>query len=201
MPSLAITGGFGTGKTTVLEMFAKHGARTTDMDSIVHEVLRAPPIIQKIGNLLGEEVLTRSQGRLSVSRKQVASIIFNDPPKRIAVENLIHPIVMRRVKSIMKDSARRDPSTLTAFEVPLLYEAGYERFFDKVVLVYCRRKIALRRLQKKGVTRDDAIRRIRAQMPMYLKKKSADFAIDNSGAPSLTEARVLRIMKKVHAKA
>ena len=55
------------------------------------------------------------------------------------------------------------------------------------------------RLLKKGVTRDDAVRRMRAQMPMYLKKKAADFVIDNSGAPSLTEARVGRILKKVSA--
>jgi dephospho-CoA kinase len=169
------------------------------MDSIVHEVLGDPRIIHKIGTLLGMEALKKSQGRLSVNRKGVASIIFNDPRKRAAVENLIHPVVLKRVKSIMKDSARRDPSSLTFFEVPLLYEAGYERFFDRVVFVYCSRKTALRRLLKKGFTRDDAMRRIRAQMPMYLKKKAADFVIDNNGAPALTEARVARVMKKLSA--
>lgn len=180
-----------------MKMFRKLGAHTADLDSIVHEILRVPRIIKRIGALLGDGALSKTHRGLSVSRRRVAEIIFNDPCKRVAVENLIHPVVLRRVKSMMKQSARRDPSSVIVVEVPLLYEAGYERYFDSVAVVYCNRKIALARLLKKGFTGDDVIRRMRAQMPISRKRKAADYVIDNSGVPELTEARVGRIMEKV----
>ena len=197
MPSIALTGGFGTGKTTVLRMFGKLGARTVDIDSIVHDILQDTGIIKKIGEILGGSVLHGSHKGLSVNKRRVAGIIFNDYQKRKSVEMLIHPLVLRKVRGIMKDTLKKEPSAVIVFEIPLLFEAGYGKHFDKVVVVFCNKKTALRRLDKKGFSHDEAEKRMRAQLPMTLKKKEADFVIDNNNSTERTEARVRRIFNKL----
>lgn len=201
MLSIALTGGFGTGKTTVLHMFGKLGSRTVDIDSIVHNILKDTVIKKRIGKILGESVLDRSNNRISVNKRRVANIIFNDQQKRKSVEMLIHPLVLRNIWDIKKDTLRKEPSALIVFEVPLLFEAGYGKHFDKIVVVSCSRKTALKRLEKKGFFHDEAEKRMRAQLPMTLKKKEADFVIDNNNGTDKTEARVRRIFNKLKTSA
>ena len=96
MLSIALTGGFGTGKTTVLRMFDKLGARTVDIDSIVHDILKDTVIEKKIGKILGNSVLDSNNNGISVNKRRVAGIIFNDHQKRKSVEMLIHPLVLKK---------------------------------------------------------------------------------------------------------
>ena len=198
MLSIALTGGFGTGKTTVLRMFGKLGARTVDIDSIVHNILKDPVIKRKIGKILGDSVLDSSNNGISVNKRRAAGIIFNDHQKRKSVEMLIHPLVLKKMRDIKKDTLRKDPSALIVFEIPLLFEAGYEKHFNKVVVVFSNRKTALNRLEKKGFSHDDAEKRMRAQLPMTLKKKEADFVINNNNGTEKTEARVRRVFHKLN---
>ena len=197
MLSIALTGGFGTGKTTVLRMFDKLGARTVDIDSIVHDILKDTVIEKKIGKILGNSVLDSNNNGISVNKRRVAGIIFNDHQKRKSVEMLIHPLVLKKIRAIKKDTLRKDPSALIVFEVPLLFEAGYEKHFNNVVVVSSSRKTALHRLKKKGFSHDEAEKRMRAQLPMSLKKKEADFVIDNNNGTDRTEARVIRVFHKL----
>jgi len=197
MLSIALTGGFGTGKTTVLRMFGKLGARTVDIDSIVHDILKDTVIINKIGKILGNNVLCSSKKGLSVNKRRVAEIIFNDQQKRKSVEMLIHPLVLKKVRDIKKETLRNESSALIVFEIPLLFEAGYGKHFDKIVVVFSSRKTALKRLENKGFSHDEAEKRMRAQLPMALKKKEADFVIDNNDGIEKTEARVRRIFHKL----
>ena len=82
MPSIGLTGGFGMGKSTVLRLFGKLGAETVDSDEIVHNILRKPATVKKIKSLLGESVLKKSRKTISLDKKRVADIIFNEPEKR-----------------------------------------------------------------------------------------------------------------------
>ena len=197
MLSIALTGGFGTGKTTVLRMFAKLGARTIDIDRIVHDILKANVIKKKIGKILGNSVLDSRKNGISVNRRRVAGIIFNDHQKRKSVEMLIHPLVLRKVREIKKDILKKEPSALLVFEIPLLFEAGYGNHFNKTIVVFSSRKTALNRLEKKGFSNDEAIKRMRTQLPMTYKKKEADFVIDNNNGTDRTEARVRRVFHKL----
>ncbi|MBI5676019.1 MAG: dephospho-CoA kinase [Nitrospirae bacterium] len=197
MPTIGLTGGFGMGKSTVLRLFGKLGAETIDSDEIVHNILQRPETIRKITSLLGESVLKKRGKAISVEatkldKKRVADIIFNEPEKRISIEKIIHPKVMRDIKALMNEKIKNNPSLTVVVEVPLLFEAGYEKYFDKVIVVFCRRDVAIKRLLKKGFAKEDAIKRMRAQMPTTRKKASADFVIDNNDGIKKTGTQVKR---------
>lgn len=196
MPSIGLTGGFGTGKSTVLRLFGKLGAETVDSDKIVHNILKNPSVIRKIASLLGENVLQKKGKVISLDKKRVADIIFNEPDKRISIEKFIHPKVMREIKSLMKKKLSENTSLTIIFEIPLLFEAGYEKYFDKIIVVFCKRDVAIKRLLKKGFSKEDALKRMRAQMPVARKKALADFVIDNNSGIKKTEAQIKRFWKE-----
>ncbi len=197
MPVVALTGNFGTGKTTVLQQFSNLGAYTFNIDKFVHDILRRPEVIQQISELLGSSVLKKSPTGNTLDKKRVADIIFNDPDKRKAAEGIIHPEVLKTVKQTESDILKKDPTALLVFEVPLLFEAGYDKFFDTTIVVYCKRETAINRLEKKGFSRDEALRRIRVQMPLTRKKKLADYIIDNNDGIQTTEKKVRKILRKI----
>lgn len=184
------------GKSTVLRLFGKFGAETVDSDEIVHSLLQRHETIKKITSILGESVLKKRGKAISLDKKSVADIIFNEPEKRISIERIIHPQVMKEIKTLMKVKLSKNPSVTIIFEIPLLFEAGYEKNFDKVIVVFCRRDIAIKRLLKKGFSKEDALKRMRAQMPVARKKTSADFVIDNNNSIKKTEAQVKQFINE-----
>lgn len=197
MPSIALTGSFGMGKTTVLRLFKKLGALTFEIDKLVHEILGRQEIINKIAAVLGNDVLRKTSRRVLISKERVADKIFNEPQKRKAVEKIIHPQVLREIKSLKTAILRRSPSSIIIFEVPLLFEANYERYFDKVIVVCCDRKTAINRLAKRGFSKEQALKRMRAQMPITRKIEAADFVIDNNNGIKKTESQVKRIFNEL----
>jgi dephospho-CoA kinase len=199
MPAIALTGGFGMGKTTVLNIFGKLGARTVDIDDIVHEILGEKEFIKKFVSILGDDILYRGSGVGSINKRSVADIIFSSPEKRRTIEDMIHPEVFKRIITIKKEALRESPSALIVFEVPLLFETGHVSDFDKTIVVYCKRDIAIKRLGKKGFSRKEAAMRMRAQLPIKAKKEAADFVIDNSDGVRMTEDRVRSIFYMLSA--
>lgn len=197
MPVVALTGNFGTGKTTVLGQFRKLGAHTFNIDKFVHDILQRTEVIQRISELLGSSVLRKSPTGIILHKKRVADIIFNDPEKRKAVEDIIHPEVLKTIKETESDILKKDAGALLIFEVPLLFETGFDKYFDTTIIVYCSRRTAIERLEKKGFSRDEALGRIRAQMPITRKKKLADFLIDNNEDLQTTERKVRRTLHKI----
>lgn len=197
MPTIGLTGNFGMGKTTVLGMFKKLGAHTFNIDEFVHTILCKDSIIRKMSGLLGDEVLIKTSSGISLNKKKVAATIFRDSDKRKAVEAIIHPDVLKEIKSIRLHILKKDHDAFIIFEVPLLFEAGYGNHFDKTVVVHSTRQTAINRLTKKGFTKDDILKRFRSQMPMYKKKKLADFLIENNGDIKTTSNRVKRIFNRL----
>jgi len=197
MPFIGLTGNFGMGKTTVLRLFKDAGAYTINADELVSDILKRPSIINKIVAILGGEVMRKRCGKPSIVKRRVADIIFQNPEKRGLVEKVIHPEVMRLSECIKTKIIKKNPSAIVISEAPLLYEAHYERLFDKIIVVYCNKDVALRRLTAKGFSREDAMRRMRAQMPISKKKASADFLINNNFNISNTRLQVKRIFKKL----
>ncbi len=197
MPTIALTGNFGTGKTSVLGLFQKLGAHTFNIDGYVHDIHSKPETIRAITELLGDSILCNGPNGPCTDKKRVADIIFNDPEKRRAVEKIIHPAVMRIVVETESRISRENPSALIMFEVPLLYEAGYDKYFEKVIVVYCKRDIVLERLAKKGFSREDALKRLSAQMPITRKMKRGDYVIDNSEDLKTTEKKVAKVFREL----
>ncbi|MBI5663974.1 MAG: dephospho-CoA kinase [Nitrospirae bacterium] len=195
MPIIGLTGNFGMGKSTVLMLFNKLGAFTLSADQFVNKMLEAPEIIRKIARVLGADIMLDGPDNLYIDKKRVADIIFNDPRKRKAVEKIIHPLVLKRIKQSTSELLTDDPSATIVVEVPLLFEAGYTRLFDKTIVVFCNRDAALSRLTGKGYSRSEAVKIMRAQMPIAEKKKLADFLIDNNNGLKNTGSQVKKIFK------
>jgi len=194
---IGLTGNLGAGKTTVLKFFKNLGAYTIDADELVHEILKKPSIIKKLSVILGKDILTKKASKVSINKKRMADVIFNDPQKRKAAEEILHPEVIKAAMNIKAKIKTKEPDAIIVFEVPLLFEAGYERLFDKIIVVYCTKKKAIERLKKCGFSEEQALKRMQAQMPIPKKKSEADFLIDNNLSIDNIKPQVEAILSKI----
>lgn len=190
MPVVALTGNYGMGKSTVAGLFKEIGAVTFDLDDVVDELLREESVIEGIKGFLGNGILTEK----GIDRAEVARIVFSDNDKRESLERLLHPIVMERMRDFLRKTDKR---RVIIVEIPLLFEKGFESEFDRVITVYTDIETALRRLEDKGIRRDEALRRLQAQMPIDEKIRRSDFVIDNGGSIDETKKQVFEIYEKI----
>ncbi|MFN3479361.1 MAG: dephospho-CoA kinase [Thermodesulfovibrionales bacterium] len=190
MPVIGLTGNYGMGKSTVAGLFREAGAVTLDLDDIVDELLNEDDVIARIIEILGDSVLSGKK----LNRPKIAEIIFTEREKRELLEGLLHPLVIGRMKDFLK---KMDKDKVIIIEIPLLFERQYEGEFDKTITVYTDKDIALKRLESKGIKREDALMRLQAQMPIEEKIKRSDFSINNNGTIDETRQQVLDILEKI----
>ncbi len=184
-----LTGNYGMGKSSVLAAFGGLGAATLDSDRVVEALLKEPAVVRKISRLLGPGVLHPSG---KINKREVARRVFGEPSLRISLERILHPLVFRRVQSFLRTVKGR--SRVAVVEVPLLFEGGYTDRFQRIITVYTIRTVALERLRTSGVTGQEALARMKAQLPISVKKRRSDYLINNSGAMKDT----LRQVEKVY---
>jgi dephospho-CoA kinase len=189
---VALTGNYGMGKSTVLSMFGKLGLDTLDADRIVESLLKEKEVLEKIKQLMGDHVF-KING--SLNKKKVADIIFKSEPLRRSLENILHPLVFERIKDFSYKMNVKNKILVIA--APLIYERGYEDRFNRTIVVHTRKEIALNRLEKNGVPKEEAVLRLKSQLPIEEKVKRADFIIDNNGTIEDTMAQVEMIYKKL----
>lgn len=189
---LGVTGGFGSGKSTVAQCFKKLGARVLDADKLAHEALRPrSPVYKRLAALVGPEGLGRDG---QVDRTKVASMIFKDDHLRRALEVVVHPYVFDRIQ----EEVKRVANGVVALDIPLLFETGFHRYCDWTVAVDASESVILKRLRRKGFFEEDIARRQAVQMPLKQKKKMADFVISNRGTLNQTRSQVLKIWQHIH---
>ncbi|MBC7840366.1 MAG: dephospho-CoA kinase [Nitrospiraceae bacterium] len=176
---VGLTGGVATGKSTVAKMFKQCGAVVIDADELAHEVVKpGKPAWREIVGLFGKAVLNQDR---SLNRQALGSIVFRNPKKRRQLEHIIHPRVAREQARLTKQATRTDPTAVVIYDVPLLFEAGIDKRVDKTLVVTADRETQLARLKKRnGLSRVEAIRRIRSQMPLSKKARLADMVIDGT---------------------
>ena len=188
--AVAITGGIGAGKSEALFAFQKAGAATVSSDEIVHHLLRTDPEVREaIVRELGEGVLADDG---SIDRARVAEVVFADREKLAFLEQLLHPKVAAEYLTWREQLAELPkPPQVCVTEVPLLYETGGDKRFDKVVVITAPAKL---REQRRRVTRDDRDERL---LPDEEKLKRADFAYVNKGTLEELDAWVAGVMKEL----
>jgi dephospho-CoA kinase len=199
---IGLSGGIGTGKSTVAGMLARLGAVVVDADAIVHE-LQAPgtPMLAELAAAFGAE-LVGPDGRLD--RVRLGELVFRDPEARARLGDLVHPAVGAEMRRRL-DAAREAGSGLVVLDIPLLFEgrkagSGGAALlaFDATVLVYAPERLQIeRQVARDGRGRDEALRRVRAQMPIEEKRELADFVIDNSGSLADTERQVRELYERL----
>lgn len=193
---LGITGSLGTGKTTVAKIFKKLGAVVLDADAIAHRLIEPNTTAwKKIKDCFGSGVFDKSG---AIKRRALAKKIFSDRQRLNKLCGIIHPLVYKEIERKIKKIKKADSGAVVALDVPLLLESGGRSKVDKLIVVAARRDVQIRRsLRKFGLTRAEAMRRIKAQMPLSEKVKAADFVIDNNGRLSATERQAVDIWKKL----
>ncbi|MFH0739212.1 MAG: dephospho-CoA kinase [Candidatus Omnitrophota bacterium] len=184
---LGITGSFGSGKSTVARLLKTDSCRVIDADRIAHQVLRQRDIHKKIASIFGKSVLRKG----SIDRRRLANLVFANKRMLRKLQEIVHPRVIR----IIRDKIETSPKNII-LDAPLLIEAGLGDLADKIVVVkISRAKQVERLLSKTALSRSDILRRIRAQFPLSMKVRMADFIIDNNGSFAKTKELVSKIRR------
>jgi len=192
MRVLGLTGGIGSGKSMVAQMFAQLGAAVIDADQLAREVVEpGQPALQEIAATFGPDVLL-PDGRLD--RPKLAQIIFANPVERGKLDAITHPRIRRRMEQLIK--ARRSGPGVLIVDIPLLYENKRTSSVEKVIVVWVDPQTQLRRIQDRdGLSAQSAHQRVAAQMPLDAKRARADHVIDNSGSRDDTQHQVEAIYR------
>lgn len=178
MKIIGLTGGIGTGKSTVSAYLAQKGCKIIDADLISHQMTEAgSPCLAEIRDAFGEEVFLRDG---NLDRKKVGRLVFADATKKETLEQIITRRVIEKTLRILQD-CRAQQEDLVVLDAPLLFECGMQRYTDETWLVVCRTETRLRRIAARdGLAEEDIQKRIANQMSTEQKEKLADYIIDNS---------------------
>lgn len=192
---IALSGGIGSGKSTVTRMLAELGATTIDADAIVH-ALQAPgsAMLLQIRAAFGAGVITEDG---ALDREALGAVVFGDSQARARLGAIVHPPVIAEMAR-RSEAAVAAGAPLLVLDIPLFFEgakagtgSAAAREYDACVLVWVPREVQLERtLARDSCTREDAERRIAAQLPIEEKRQMASHVIDNSGSLERTRAQV-----------
>ncbi len=193
---VGLTGGIGSGKSQVAQMFKRLGAYLIDADELAREAVQPDrPVLKRIVEAFGPEILNPDG---TLDRAKLGRLVFSDSEKREMLNSIVHPHVFMEEERRRKEIARKDPKAIVLFDAALLIETGSCQLMDKVILVTIDRRSQISRIMKRdGLTREEAVRRIEAQMPQSKKKGKADYVIDGGQPLSTIEDQVRKIHQEL----
>ena len=187
MISIAIVGNIASGKSTVENVLRKKGYKVFDSDIIAHEVL--DDLSEKILEAFNDYDISEN-GR--ISRQKLGALVFNDKNLKEKLENIVHPEIKDRLKKIFEENKLEKYIFVS---IPLLFEVGWRNLFDKILFIYTEDKIRLNRLmQRNNFTKDEALARIKSQLPQEEKVKVSDFIINNNHSIDVLQKYIERFI-------
>jgi len=195
MRVIGVTGGLGSGKTTVAGMFKDLGAKILDADKIARrQLLPKGKCFKAVIKVFGKNIVTSGK----IDRKRVADRVFKDLKKLRQLEQIIHPEVRKEIIKKIQNYKVRKRKTVIVLDVPLLFESKFHRHVDISIVVKASKAVQVARATKLlGMTKAEAQRRIKAQMPLRKKIRLADMIIDNQGSLIQTKKQVKLIWEKI----
>jgi dephospho-CoA kinase len=184
---IGLTGGIGSGKSTVSALLAARGALVIDADLIAREVLEpGTPGLAAVVEAFGSGVLA---GDGSLDRPALAAVVFADPEARARLDGIVHPLVRARATEL---AAAAPADAVVVNDVPLLVETGQASSYDLVLVVVADEETRVARLVQRGLTGEDARARIAVQATDEQRRAVADVVLDNGGTPAELEVQVDR---------
>lgn len=198
MLKVGLTGGVASGKTMVLNLFEELGAQVIDADAISHEVVRPHlPAWKKIVEHFGKEYLNPD---LTLNRGMLRKIVFTDDTQRKVLENIIHPEILKEIRLRCKQIEELYPKAVLIVDIPLLIEIGLVNEYNKIILVYVDKETQIKRIiGRYGISKDEALKILGAQIPMEEKIQFADFVIDNKGTIEEIKLAVSKVFEQLKA--
>jgi dephospho-CoA kinase len=193
---VGLTGGVATGKSTVAKMFKQCGAVVIDADELARDIVKpGKPAWHAIVNTFGKTVLTPDR---TINRQALGAVVFNNRVKLRRLERIIHPRVARQQVKLTRQAVRNDPKAVVIYDVPLLFEVGIDKRVDKIIVVSADQETQLARLKKRnGLSRAEALRRIRSQMPLAKKIQRTDHVLDGTLPRTSLRRQVGRLLKSL----
>ena len=191
---IGLTGSIACGKSTVSAYLRETGIPVVDADAISHE-MTAPggAALPALREAFGSAVFTGDV----LNRRALGSLVFADPAQLERLNAILHPMIIAEVHAQLDALSRTHP--IVVGDVPLLYECGMERLFDRVWVVSVPRDVQIQRIiERDGLTAKEAAQRIDAQMPLHEKEAKADAVIHSDGPIEATRAQVRALLRTPH---
>jgi dephospho-CoA kinase len=198
MPLIALTGGIASGKSTIARRLADHGAVVVDADQIVREV-QAPgsEVLSAIVAEFGPDMLTADG---SLDRARLGAVVFADDAARATLNAIVHPAVRRESAARFAAAFAEDPDAVVVYDVPLLVEARSEDPWDLIVVAHAPEDVRIDRLiSVRGLSRDEAVGRVAAQVGDDARLAVADVVIETAGTMAETLARTDALWERLTA--
>lgn len=189
---VGLTGGIGSGKSTVSAMLADRGAVILDADAFSRDALATgTPGMRRAVQEFGDGILT-SDG--DIDRGRLASIVFADPERLRALEAIVHPVVRKAIAA--GAASHRDSDRVVVIDSPLLIEMDQHDDVDLLIVVSAPEEVQVRRMvEGRGLAEEDVRRRLALQLPLEDKAEQADVVLDNGGTVDELAAQVDRLWK------
>lgn len=194
---VALTGGIATGKSYVANRLRAAGIPIVDADVLAREVVSpGSPALAAIRKRFGPDAVRRDG---TMDRVRVGQIVFKDKRARLDLEAIIHPAVIRAINDFFTTLPKRTPFAVA--DIPLVFETGREKEFDAIVVVACPREMQLERMMARNqLSKEDAERRLNAQLPIEQKVKKATHVIKTDGTFEQTNAQVDQLIETLKSK-
>lgn len=196
MLKVGLTGSIAVGKSFVLGVLRELGCATFDADKIAHSVMEpGRPAYHEIVGEFGREVLAEDD---SIDRIKLGAIVFSDEARRKQLNQIVHPRVIEEQNRLLQEVEASTPDGIAVMDAALIIESGGYKRFDKLIVAFCDAETQINRLMRRtGITREDAVRRIAAQMSSDEKRAYADYEIDTSGTFDQTRKHVEYVFKQL----
>ena len=196
---IGLTGGIGTGKSTVSRKLREKGYPVIDLDIISREVITYSGVIDELVENFGSEILEEQNavsGKKCISRNKLRQTVFKDEKKVAVLNSIMHPPIIEEMRRQIKELGQ---SYETIFvEVQLLFEAKLEKEFDMTVLIYADRKTQIERVLKRdGRSEGEVQEIINAQISMDEKRKLSNYIIENNGNSEMLDLEIEKFIKKL----
>ena len=196
---VGLTGGIGTGKSTVSRKLRERGYPVIDLDVISREVIEYPEVIDELVRNFGNEILENQDNtsrKKSISRNKLRQTVFKEEKKVSVLNSIMHPPIVEEMRRQIEELKK---SYKTVFvEVQLLFEAKLEKEFDIIVLVYADKKTQLERVLKRdGRSEGEVQQIINAQMDMTEKRRLSNYIIENNGDSEMLDLEIEKFIKKL----
>lgn len=194
---IGLTGGIGTGKSTVSQILKEKKFPVIDLDIISHEVIKFPKVVEKIVENFGKEVLEyNNTGNWIVSREKLGRVIFGNREKRLILNSVMHPEILRIMREKILECKKENK--IIFVEIQLLFEVQWEKEFDYILLVSAEKETQIKRiLSRDNRSKEEALSIINSQMSLDEKKKRSYYVIENDGNIQDLERKIDGFLKKI----
>ena len=189
---IGLTGGIGTGKSTVARRLVEKGYRVIDADVISRSIIEKDEVIKEILEKIDKDLFENGK----INRKKLAQIVFKDEKKLDVLNSIMHPLIIREMKKEIEK--QRKIYDIVIVDMPLIFEMKIEKEFDVILLVYASKQVQIKRIvQRDGRTEEEAESIINSQIDLEFKRKRSDYILENNGTLEHLYAKTDKILKEI----